>query len=164
MLITCRITTRLTGIESPGWRLFTEGGFERNIDGTEMAGWRVAVVSPEILLRSFVAQLCDPRLLAFLGATFCSNNTAELTCLADALCFDNSFIPSGARLRILFGSKHAARVTLRFCPRKNNIVLARRSNELPLRLKCNLQFLPTMFSAMLAMQGTNALMLSLLWA
>ena len=27
MLPTCRTTTRMTGIESPGWRLFTDGGF-----------------------------------------------------------------------------------------------------------------------------------------
>ena len=29
----------MTGIESPDERLFTDGGFKRNIDGTEMAGW-----------------------------------------------------------------------------------------------------------------------------
>ena len=47
MLPTCRITTRLTGTESPGWRLFTVGGLRRRIDGTEMVGWGVAIVSPE---------------------------------------------------------------------------------------------------------------------
>ena len=38
MLPTCRVTTRLTGIESAGWRLFTDGGFKRNPDGTDAAG------------------------------------------------------------------------------------------------------------------------------
>ena len=32
-----RITTRLAGIESPGWKLVTDGGFRRNIDGDRLA-------------------------------------------------------------------------------------------------------------------------------
>ena len=131
-------TTRKTGIESPAGRLFTDGAFKRNIDGTEMAGWGVAIVSPE----NFVRVMCgpvvsDPRLQAFLGATSCSNNTAELTGLAGALLWANSFIPRSSRLRILFDSKHAARVTLGVAHAQRNIALARRCNELLLRLKCN---------------------------
>ena len=83
---TCRITTRLTGIESLVWRLSTECGFKRNMDGTEMAGWGVAIVSPEKFVGVICGPVvCDPRVLAFLGATSCSNNTAELTGLAEAL-------------------------------------------------------------------------------
>ena len=103
MLPTCRITPRLTGIQSPGWRLFTDGGLKRNIDCTEMAGWEVVIVSPEHVVRVICGPVaCDPRLPAFPGATPCSNNTAELTGLAQALCWPNSFIFRGSRLRILF--------------------------------------------------------------
>ena len=35
----CRITTRLAGVESPGWKLVTDGRFRRNIDGNDVAGW-----------------------------------------------------------------------------------------------------------------------------
>ena len=53
MLRTGRTTTRLTGFESPGWRLFTDGGFKRNIDGTELTCWVVAAVSPELCSNSW---------------------------------------------------------------------------------------------------------------
>ena len=50
------------------------------LDGTDMAGWGVAVVSLENIVRIICgAVVCDPRLLAFFGATPCSNNTAEST-------------------------------------------------------------------------------------
>ena len=55
---------------------------------------------------------CDPGHLAFLGAISRSNNTAELTGFADALRWIDSFIPRGERVRILYDSKHAARVAL----------------------------------------------------
>ena len=121
MLPTCRITTRPTGIESAG-------GFKRNIDGIEMAGWGVAIVSLENFSKIICGLVvCGPRLPAFLGATSCSNNTAELTGFASAFRWANSFIPRGARLRILFYSKHG----------KRNMSLARTCNELWLRLNCN---------------------------
>ena len=44
---TCRQTTKMTGTESPGWRLLRDGGVKRQIDGTEMAGWGLAAVSPD---------------------------------------------------------------------------------------------------------------------
>ena len=40
----------MTGIESPGWRLFTDGGFQRNPDGTDPDGWRIAAILPDIFL------------------------------------------------------------------------------------------------------------------
>ena len=77
-----QITTRLTSVESPDRRLFADGGFKRDIDGTEMAGWGVAIVSPENLVRIICGPVvCDLRLPAFLGATSCGNNTAELCAL-----------------------------------------------------------------------------------
>ena len=46
----------MTGIESTGWRLFTDGGCKRNPDGTDAAGWGIAAVSPE----NIVQILCGP--------------------------------------------------------------------------------------------------------
>ena len=45
VLPTCRVTTRFTVIEPPGWRLFTDGGCQRNLDGTDAAAWGIVVVS-----------------------------------------------------------------------------------------------------------------------
>ena len=132
----------MAGNESPGWRPFTDGGFKRQIYGTEVAGWGVAVVSPDSFVRVLCGPvLCDPQLPAILGATTCSNNTAELTGLAEALREregergGNFFMPRGERVRILFDSKHAARVTLGVADAKK-IALARSCNELLLRLRC----------------------------
>ena len=78
-----------------------------------MAGGGVAVVSPENFVRVICGPVvCDPQLLAFQGATSYSNNTAELTGLAEAFRWANFFILRGARLRIFFDPKHAARNTL----------------------------------------------------
>ena len=72
----------------------------------------MAIVSPENLVRIICGPVvCDPRILAFLGATSCSNNTAELSGFAEAMLWANSFIPRGVRMRI-----HAASVTI-YCPR-----------------------------------------------
>ena len=94
MLPTCRSTTRMTGIESPGWRLFTDGGFKRQDDGPEIAGWGIATVSPDHFVRILCGPAsCDPRHPAFLSATSYSNNTAELTGFAEAFRWiDLSFL------------------------------------------------------------------------
>ena len=109
-------------MEAPDWKLFTDGGFKkRNIDGTEL-GWGVAIVSPENFVRVICGSVvCDPRLPAFLGATSCSNNTAELTGFAEAIRWARSFIPRGARFRILSDSQHAARVTMGVAHAERNI-------------------------------------------
>ena len=70
MLRTCRKTAGLPGIEFPGWRLFTEGGLKRNINGTEIACWSVAVLPPGNFVRVVGGPVvCDPQVLAFLGPT-----------------------------------------------------------------------------------------------
>ena len=108
----CRTITRLTGNDSPDWRLFTDGGFERQVDGSDLAGWGIAAVSPDNFVRILCGPVtCDPRHQAFLGATSCSNNTAELTGFAEVPRWTNfsalvgngcisSMIPS--TLRVLF--------------------------------------------------------------
>ena len=75
-----------------------------------------------------------------------------------------SFIFRGDRLRILFDSKHAARVTIGVAHAVRTIALARTCNELLLRLKCIFHILPIMFLATLALSETNAPILPLLWA
>ena len=103
-----------------------------------MAGWGVAVVSREHLIRVVCGPVvCDTGLLAFLGV---SNNTAELTGLAEAIRWDDFFIPRVARLRTPFDSKHAARVTLGVAHAKNNIALACTWNTLLLHLECKFHF------------------------
>ena len=49
MLSTCRTTARMTGIESPGWRLFTGGSYKRQVDGSEFARWRLPPFLPTTL-------------------------------------------------------------------------------------------------------------------
>ena len=113
MLPTCRTTTKMTGIESPDWRLFTDGGLKRQIDGTEMAGWRIAVVSPENFVRILCGPvLCDPRLPAFQGPRPAATTQPNSLFLSEAFRWAHFSIPRGERVRILFDSKHAARVTL----------------------------------------------------
>ena len=103
-----------------------------------MAGRGVAIVSPTNLVRIICGLVvCDLRLPAFLGATSCSNITAELSGIAEAIRWANSYIFRRARLRILVGSKHAARVTIGTAHAEKIISFARTCNELLLRLKCN---------------------------
>ena len=86
----------------------------------------------------------------------CSSNTADLTGFAEALRWANSFIPPGARLRILFDSKHAARVTPGVAHAKSYIALPRRCSELLVRLKCNIHaFCPSFFYKSLAGNAGN---------
>ena len=77
-----------------GQTLFTDGSFKRQADGCELAGWGIAAVSPDNFVRiSCCPFTCDPGHPAFLGATSCSSNTAELTGFADALRRIDSFNP-----------------------------------------------------------------------
>ena len=104
LLPTCRITTRLTGFESPGWSLLTDGAVKRNIDGTQLpAGvlrlsrlkfcwghlWPSRVRSPTtatsplnslVLLRLFVG--LTPSFPAVLVCAFLTPNTRPVSRLA----------------------------------------------------------------------------------
>ena len=51
MLPSWRTTTRMIGIDSSGWRLFSDGSFQRQPDGSELAGWGIAAVSRENVVR-----------------------------------------------------------------------------------------------------------------
>ena len=57
----------MTGIESPDWRLFTDRGFERRADGTDLASWGIAAVSLDNFVRNLCGPVtCDPRHRTFL--------------------------------------------------------------------------------------------------
>ena len=59
----------MTGIESPGWRLCTDGGFKRQVDGTELTGWRTAAISHDNIARILCGRVsCEPRHPALLGS------------------------------------------------------------------------------------------------
>ena len=50
----------MTGIESPGWRLLTDGGLRRQPDGSELAGWRVSDVSPDNFVQNHLTKMNKP--------------------------------------------------------------------------------------------------------
>ena len=59
---------------------------KRQVGGAELAGWGIAAVSPDNFVRILGGPVtCEPRHPAFLGATSCSNHTAELTSFAEDL-------------------------------------------------------------------------------
>ena len=129
------------------------------MDGSDLAGWGIAAVSPDNFVQILCGPvLCGPRHLAFLGATSCSVNKAELTCLAEArrwICF---FIPRGEKVRFLFRFKARGSCYLGVDHARRNITSACQCNELLLRSKClfsRSRFI--MFLAMRVMPGLGAL-------
>ena len=63
-----------------------DGSIKNNLDGTDAAGWKIVAVSPANTFQIFCGSvICDSRHPAFLGVTTCSNNTSELTGLAEAI-------------------------------------------------------------------------------
>ena len=131
----CQITTRLADVESPGWKLVTDGGFTRNIDGNDMAGWVFAIVSPENLVRILLCAISAYR--HSLVPRRAVTTQPELSGFAEAMRWANHFIPRGARLRILFYSKHATSVTIGTAHARRHISSAHTCNKLSVRLKCN---------------------------
>ena len=104
-------------------------GFRHRVDGTDTAGWGIAAVSPGNFVRILCGTVaCDRRHPAFLGATSCSNNTAKLTGFAEAPRWI-IFIPRGDRVRILYVSKHAARVALGVAHGRRNIAFCNDLSE-----------------------------------
>ena len=126
MLPTYRVTTRVTRIEYTCWRLFTDGSFERHPDGTDAAGSGIAAVSPDNCVRILCGQVtCDPRHMAFLGATSCSNKTGERI---------NFLIRRGERVRILYDQGTLHVLSLASSPR----LWARRKRRERMRRHCGL--------------------------
>ena len=88
------------------------------------------------------------------GVLRCSlNNTYELTGFAEALRWTDSFIPRGERVRILYDSKHAARVALGVAHAGRNIALANRCIDLFSGPRASSTLLFTVFLATLGMDA-----------
>ena len=91
---------------------------------------------PTLFFEFWFAQLCvTDSTQRFLGATSSSNNTAGLAGFAEALRWAESFISHGERVRILYFSKHVARVDLGDAHARRKIALANVCNVLVLRFK-----------------------------
>ena len=106
---TCWTTTRLTGIESPGWSLYTDGGSKRI---NHM--WSCRVGTP----------------FTVFGAPTCCNNTAELSGFAEDIFLVGFLFSSRCS-----PTPNAARVTLVAVHAEKNISLDRTSYIL-FRWKC----------------------------
>ena len=82
----CRTITRLTGSVSPDWRLFTDGGFERQVDGSDLAGWGIAAVSPDNVVRL----LCGPVVCVILAIWHFQEPPRAATALRNSLVLRSS--------------------------------------------------------------------------
>ena len=102
----CRITPTLTGKESPGVRLFSDDGFKRNIDGTEMAGWDLKILLESFVVLSFAILFYPHSLVPHACAVTTRPNSLVSLSLGLIISF------SAVLVYAFFGSKHAARVTI----------------------------------------------------
>ena len=100
-----------------------------------MAGWVFAIVSPENLVRILLCAI--PAYRHSLVPRRAVTTQPELSGFAEAMRWANHFIPRGARLRILFYSKHATSVTIGTAHARRHISSAHTCNKLSVRLKCN---------------------------
>ena len=150
----CRTTTRMIGKKSPSWRLFADGGFKRQADGCELVAWELPPFPHDNFVRILCGPvMCDPRHPAFLGASSCSNSTAELTGFAEALKWTESHVQ---RVLILFDSRHSARFAVSVAHAGRNIALAEKRNDLVL-VQGHVKSLSIMFLVMFAKPGTLVL-------
>ena len=100
------------------WKIYTDGSFQPHSPAT--AGWGVAVYSISDLtdthcLRELYAPVClDQEDQRFLGAEQASNNTGELTAIAEALTWlkDECPGPPDTPAEIIYDSRYAADLTL----------------------------------------------------
>ena len=110
------------------------GGFKRQVDGSDSGGWGIAAVSPDDFVRLLSVDVRHP---AFQVPHLWSNNTAELTGLAEVLRWIRFFIPRGEREGCVSFIVPSTRLllTLGVAHARRNFALARKCNELSLRLK-----------------------------
>ena len=125
-------TTRMTGIDSP--RHVTVG-FERQVDGSDLAGWGIAAVSPDTFCSALLwtcGVWCAPSRVFFRSHIVHWQHRG--TGLAEVLRWIRFFLPRGERVRF-FCAKHAAPVTFGVTHARRNVAIARKCSELLLRLK-----------------------------
>ena len=77
----CRAVAWLTGSGSPSWRLFIGGGFERQVGGSDLAGWGIAAVSPD----NFVRLLFGPVMCVILATWHFQEPPRAATTLRNSL-------------------------------------------------------------------------------
>ena len=119
-----------------GWALYTDGSFDPN--QPTQAGWGIAVydandTEAETCLFSLYAPvLLDPEDQRYLGAQQASNNTGELTAIAEALLWLNTEAPGppDAPAEILYDSQYAANITTGLSEPHANHTLAQKCHEL----------------------------------
>lgn len=122
-----------------GWTLFTDGSFHP--DQPHRAGWGVAVYdeadieAANCLFELYAPVVLDPDDQRFLGAQQASNNTGELTAIAEALIWLNTEAPgpSDAPAQIMYDSQYAANITTGLSEPHANYTLAQKCHELYLQ-------------------------------
>ena len=100
------------------WKLYTDGSFNPHVP--QNAGWGVAVyrgddpADAHCLCELYAPVCLDREDQRFLGAEQASNNTGELSAIAEALLWlrDECPGPAGVPAEIVYDSKYAADLTL----------------------------------------------------
>ncbi|KAJ8598626.1 hypothetical protein CTAYLR_003052 [Chrysophaeum taylorii] len=117
-----------------GYEIFTDGGCigNRNVkdNPTQPAGWGVVVTRGEETVDELFGPVeLDPRSEYFLGAEVRSNNTGELSGIAEALLWLGC-TPDDVPARLNYDSEYAAKITQRIFKAKKNVALAERCQSL----------------------------------
>lgn len=110
------------------WELYTDGGCTGNRNTSKVtnqpAGWGVVVMRGGKVFDELHGPVeLDPKSERFLGAEICSNNTGELSAIAEALIWlrtENTDTPA----RILYDSVYAANITTKIFKAAKNKELA----------------------------------------
>ena len=128
-------TPPLIGPLPQAWKLYTDGSFNPHVP--QNAGWGVAVYRSDDpadthCLCELYAPVCldkeDPR---FLGAEQASNNTGELSAIAEALLWlrDECPGPASVPAELIYDSKYAADLTLGVTEPRANQELAQQCHS-----------------------------------
>lgn len=120
----------------PAWRLFTDGSF--NPLHPNAAGWGVAVYDAtdnqdqHCLFKLHGPVLLDDTDQRFLGAEQYSNNTGELSAIAEALIWLDEESPGSSHLpaEIVYDSQYAADITTGKATPHTNLTLAEHCHQL----------------------------------
>ena len=118
------------------WKIYTDGSFDPHHPAT--AGWGFAVYDSEdthdqnSLFDIFGPVILDPQDQRFLGAQQSSNNTGELTAIAEALTWlrDEAPGPTNTPAEIAYDSHYAANLTMGTTEPHANHDLANRTHTL----------------------------------
>ena len=127
MLRTSRTPTKKTGIESSDWKQLAA----QNCLAADLLPSRPATLS----FFSVADFHAIPGIRRFEEPHRAATPLRNSLLVPKLFRWANFFIPRGKRVRILYDSKHAARVTFGVTHGQRNIALAQKCNELVLRTK-----------------------------